>query len=115
MHSPSALVGNVIIVDFLMADNSVIEIKSEGEFFTTLVHYLLEVPSFIEVIKYESEDFVSIIKYYYKFDFLHTHLSHYILSVSFGSLLSKIVYLLPQINVSNNMCTAGFAAHFQSL
>ena len=42
--------------------------------------------------------------------FLHTYLSHYILSVSFASLPSAIVYLLLQINVHKNMRTALFCA-----
>ena len=45
-------------------------------------------------------------KYYCKYDFTHTYLSHYILSESFGSLLSKIVHLLLQINGHKNMHTA---------
>ena len=68
---------------------------------------------FIQVIKYEPEDFISMIKkkrfhlvihkYYCKYVSIHTYLSHYILCVSFGSLLSPIVHLLPQINVYKNM------------
>ena len=68
-----------------------------------------------EVIKYEPEDFyykvwflLLINKYYCKYVFIRTYFSHYILSVSFGSLLSAIVHLLLQINVRRNMCTALF-------
>ena len=47
--------------------------------------------------------------YYCKYVVIHTYLSHYILSVSFGSLLSAIIQLLPQIIVHKNMCTALFS------
>ena len=47
-------------------------------------------------------------KYYCKYVSIHTYLSHYILSVSFCSLLSAIVHLLLQINVHKNMRTALF-------
>ena len=47
-------------------------------------------------------------KCYCKYVVLHTYLSHYILCVSFGSLLTAIVHLLPQINVPKNMRTALF-------
>ena len=47
-------------------------------------------------------------KYYCKYVSIHTYLSHSILSVSFDSLLSAIVHLLPQINVCKNMRTALF-------
>ena len=47
-------------------------------------------------------------KYYCKYVSIHTYLSHYILSVLFGSLLSAIVHLLPQINVHRDMRTALF-------
>ena len=95
---------------------------------------------FIEVIKYEPEDFISTLmphgcillllsytcvhitlffhhkdqfhlfnhKYYYKYDFSHTYLSHYILSLSFGSVLLTIIHLLLQINGRKNMRTTLF-------
>ena len=47
-------------------------------------------------------------KYYCKYVVIHTYLSHYILCLSFGSLLSAIVHLLPEINARKNMCTALF-------
>ena len=47
-------------------------------------------------------------KYYCKYVVIHTYLSHYILCVLFGCLLSVIVHLLPQINVRKNMHTALF-------
>ena len=47
-------------------------------------------------------------KYYCKYVSIQTYLSHYILSVSFVSLLSVIVHLLTQINVRRDMHTALF-------
>ena len=47
-------------------------------------------------------------KYYCKYFSIYTQLSHYILSVSFGPVLSAIVQLLPQIIVRKNMRTALF-------
>ena len=76
-----------------------------------------KVRPFIEVIKCEPEDFISIIKagLFYKsiniivnMIFLHTYLLHYILSVLFGSLLSTFVHLLLQINLRKNMRAALF-------
>ena len=78
---------------------------------------MTEVPSFCRGHKvwtwglyfyYKDQFLLFIRKYYCKFVVIHTYLSHYILCVSFGSLLSVIVYLLPQINVCKNMCTALF-------
>ena len=72
---------------------------------------------FIEVIQYDPEDFISIIKTSFIYQSIniviniiifHTFLGHYILSVSLGSLLSVIVRLLLQINGHKNMHTALF-------
>ena len=58
---------------------------------------------------YYKDPFLLLIhKYYCKYVVIHTYLSHYILCVSFGSLLSAIVHLLAQINVRKNMGTALF-------
>ena len=57
---------------------------------------------------YKDRFLLSIHKYYCKYVVIHTYLSHYILCISFGSLLSTIVHLLPQINVRKNMRTALF-------
>ena len=71
---------------------------------TPLLLLLWKFCSFIEVIKYLPEDFISVIKtglillYYYKY-FLRIFLVHYILSVSFTPLL------LLHINGSKNMRT----------
>ena len=57
---------------------------------------------------YKDRYLLLIHKYYCKCVFLHTYLSHYILSVLVGSLLLAIVHLLPQINVRKDMPTALF-------
>ena len=64
--------------------------------------------SFLLDFYYKDRYLLLIHKYYCKYVFLHTYLSYYILSVSFGSLLSAIVHLLPQINVRKDMRTALF-------
>ena len=95
-----------------------VEIKSEGEYFMSCIkgRYFRRIMDecgytsplcqkfspFIEVIKYEPEDFISILKTsfiyfhkcYYKYKFSNTLLAHYFLSVSFGSLLLTIDHLM---------------------
>ena len=59
---------------------------------------------------YYKDWFLLLIHNYYncKYVVIHTYLSHYILCVSFGSVLLAIVHLVPQINVCKNMHTALF-------
>ena len=90
---------------------SAVEIKSEGEYFMTSIkgRYFRRIMDERKLYFYYKDRLHLLIhKYYCKYVSIHTYLLHYILSVSFGSLLSAIVHLLPQINVCKNMRTALF-------